>query len=206
MYPAKRAVDLQRMPTYIEIPRLSSRATTEVNPNVVLDDADEDNTERTVNESQDHTAAPEDGPQINDAPSTEESEGTDNVPSARQAEPPDSNENATEADASANPSTESVATDKTQTPSQTQSEPESTSKPRRFSRMRKTKNPHYVYDRIVAHDFSRSDPEYKVRWTNRPSNEDSWEPRWNLPFNAVNAYHRRQGIEVPEFYKDPGEQ
>ena len=75
-----------------------------------------------------------------------------------------------------------------------------------FSRMRKTKNPHYAYDRIVAHDFSRADPEYKVRWTNRPSNEDSWEPRWNLPFNAVNAYHRRQGLEALEFYKDPGDQ
>ena len=206
LYPANRAVDLQRMPTSIENPRLPRRAKTEVNPNVVLDDADENNTESTVNESQEHTAAPDDESQINDAPSTEDSDGTDTVRSARQAEPPDSNENATKADASANPSTEAVPTDKTETPSQTQSDPESTWKPRRFSRMRRTKNPHYACDRIVAHDFSRSDPECKVRWTNGPSNEDSWEPRWSLPFNAVNAYHRRQGLEVPEFYKDPGEQ
>ena len=72
LYPAKRAVDLQRMPTSIKIPRLSSRATTEVNPNVVLDDADEDNTESTVNESQDHTTVPEDRPQINDVPNKED--------------------------------------------------------------------------------------------------------------------------------------
>ena len=194
------------MPTSIGVPRLSSRATTEVNPNVVLDDADEDNTESTVNESQDHTTVPEDGPQINDVPSTEESDGTDTVPSALRAEPSDSNESAAEAHVSANTSTESVATDNNETPSQIRSDPESTSKPRRFSRMRKTKNPHYAYDRIFAHDFSRSDPEYKVRWKNRPINEGSWEPRWNLPFNAVNAYHRIKGLEAPEFYKAPGEQ
>ena len=206
LYPANRAVDLQRMSTSIEISRVSSRATTEVSPKVVLDDADEDNTESTVNESQNHTTVPEDGPQINDVPSTEDSDGTDTVPSARQAVPSYSNENATDADASANTTKEAVATDNTETPPRTRCDPESTSKPRRFSRMRNTKNPHYAYDRILAHDFSRSDPEYNVRWTNRPSNEDSWEPRWNLPFNAVNAYHRRQGLEVLEFYKDPGEQ
>ena len=169
LYPAKRAVDLQRMPTSIEIPRLSLRATTEVNPNVVLDDTDENNTGSTVNKSQDQTTVSEDGPQIN-------ADGTDTIPSARQAEPSDSNENATEADASAHTSTQAVATDNTETPPRTRSDPESTSKPRRFSRIRKTKNPHYAYDRILAHEFSRSDPEYKVSWTNRPSNEDSWEP------------------------------
>ena len=125
------------MPTSIEIPRLSCGATTEVNPNVVLDDGEEDNSKRTVSESRDYTAPPEDGPQINGAPSTEDSDGTDTVPSARQAEPPDSNESATEADASANTGTKAFATDNTETPSRTQSDPESTSKLRRFSRMRK---------------------------------------------------------------------
>lgn len=68
-------------------------------PDVVLDNADEDNTKRTLNESQDHTIVSEEGPCTNEVPSTEDSDGTDNVPSECQAETYDADKNTTEASA-----------------------------------------------------------------------------------------------------------
>ena len=136
LYPANKAVDIQRMPTTIEIPLISSRVTTEIDPNVVLDDADEYNTERTVNESQDCTNVSE---ERNNVPSTEDSDCADTVPSPRRSEPSDGNNDATEADVSANSNAGAIATDTTGTPSPTRSDPGSISKVQRLSRVRKTR-------------------------------------------------------------------
>ena len=76
---------------------------------------------------------------------------------------------------------------------------------RSFSRMRKTRSLHYAFDKIVDHDLTGPEPVYKIRWTSRPSSEDTWESIWNIPYNAVAGYHRRNGLEPPPFYKDPGQ-
>ena len=143
------------MPTSIEIPWLSSRVTTEVDPNVVLDEADAGNTERTVNESQDHTTVSEDGPPTNDIPTAEASDGTYTVASATKAGTTDANEGGTTANAPTNENAESSPTEHPETPHETRRDDGSASTTQRFSRAGKQRNPHYAHDRILAYDFSR---------------------------------------------------
>ena len=59
-------------------------------------------------------------------------------------------------------------------------------------------HPH-VIDDIVDHrvDEHTSDLQYKVRWFDSPSTDDTWEPLSSLPRNKIIAYHRRNGIPVP---------
>ena len=71
--------------------------------------------------------------------------------------------------------------------------------------MRKTRPLYYDFDKVVDHDLTVSEPVYKIRWTSRPSSEDTWESIWNIPYNGVAGYHRRNGLEPPPFYKDPGQ-
>ena len=76
---------------------------------------------------------------------------------------------------------------------------------RTFSRMKKSRSVHYAFDKIVAHDLTGTEPVYKIRLTTRPSSEDIWESIWNIPYNAVAVYHRRNGLGPQPFYKDPGQ-
>ena len=76
---------------------------------------------------------------------------------------------------------------------------------RTFSRMRKSRRVHYAFDRIVDHDVTGTEPVYKIRWTSRPSSEDTWDYIWNIPYNAVAASYRRNGLDPPPFYRDPGQ-
>ena len=74
---------------------------------------------------------------------------------------------------------------------------------RTFLRMIKCRSVYYAFDKIVDHDLTGTEPVYKIRWTSRPSSEDTWESIWNIPYKALAAYHLRNGLDPTPFYKEP---
>ena len=70
----------------------------------------------------------------------------------------------------------------------------------KFSRFRQ-KRTHYAYETIVDHDFTHTEPMYEVKWTGHDAT--TWEPRDNLPFNAVQRYHKRRRVPPPDWYPEP---
>ena len=203
----------QAQPAAIHVPRRPSREHTEINPSTVLD-SDEDTAVPSTAQEEDRSPVPSEhvDEHVEDQVDAEDTAQRDlqdeaGTPAMDTVQPstvldnPVSTE--TEADQSAMDGAELPAN--RQNISGISGIPDGPDPSRTFSRMRKYRSIHYAFDKIVDHDLTGTDPVYKIRWTSRPSSEDTWESIWNIPYNAVAAYHRRNRLDPPPFHKDPGQ-
>ena len=204
LYPANKAVDTQAQPAIIRVPKRSGRESTAIKSSSVLDGdedtavpstAPEEDPSPVLNEHVEDQVDAEDAAHL-DLRDEVDTPASDTVQPSTALEYHDSTD--TEADQSAMDG--AVPSANRQNISDISDGPEPS---RIFSRMRKNRSLHYAFDKIVAHDVTGPGPVYKIRWTSLPSSEDTWESTWNIPYNAVARYHRRNGLDTPHFYKYP---
>lgn len=67
--------------------------------------------------------------------------------------------------------------------------------PRRFSSFTNAPAPEHAYDHIGAYDPRKE--LYRVRWFQSNAEDDTYEPRSNLPHNLVVRFHRNRRIPLP---------
>ena len=172
---AKLAPDTQAQPAIIRVPRHSIRETTAVNPSSVLDSDEDPAVPSTAQEEDPSPVLDEHAEDQVDADDTarlnlQDEAGTPAMatvqPSTVLANPVSTD---TEAEQSAMDGAELAAN--RQNISDISDDPEPS---RTFSRMRKTRSLHYAFDKIVDHDLTGPEPVYKIRWTSRPSSEDTY--------------------------------
>ena len=206
LHPANRAINTPAQPAVIRVPGLPSRETTAIKPSSVLDSdedtavpstAQEEDPNHVFNEHVEDQVDAEDAAKLD----PQDEAGT---PAMDTVQPSTVLGNHEAADREADQS----AMDGAEPPANLQNIsdiPDGPEPSRTFSRMRKSRSVQYAFDKIIAQDLTGTEPVYKIRCTSRPSSEDAWESLWNIPYNAVAAYHRRNGFDPPPFYKDPGQ-